>query len=341
MNRFLLLSFVFVLGWGCIGNSGTEKKQNNRNNVLNVKENIQGIYFEDIYFSAFIRPYVSRDYLFLVDGRSMDKMIHVFDKQNFGHLVSTAPKGRGPGEIVSISHLEIDENRRRIYVTDLGKYNIFNYSLDSLVANPWYMPEVKMSIPTNKIPQKYALLNDSLAIGIVLEPIGNSDFQQFTGKWNMNDGEITLMPYRHPDIKKKRIDVAVSAEYGIFVEGYTHHDLMSIYDLYGYLKYNVYGKAWDTKVSNKKVYYQRIEICGNKIVALFSGKDRVLNDRQVLASNFMIFDLDGNYECTLDTGYPISYFCYDKEYNRIIMTLDDEMQVAYLDLNGLIDSEAI
>ena len=30
------------------------------------------------------------------------------------------------------------------------------------------------------------------------------------------------------------------------------------------------------------------------------------------------------------------YFCYDSEYNRIIMVLDDEIQFAYLDLDGLL-----
>ena len=33
---------------------------------------------------------------------------------------------------------------------------------------------------------------------------------------------------------------------------------------------------------------------------------------------------------------PINYFCYDKDNNRIIMNLDDEIQFAYLDLEGLL-----
>ncbi len=336
MNRFFPIFFLFALCYGCIGNSKTEKTQNNRNNVIDIQERVKEINVGNIYLGAIIQPYVSRDYLFLVDGRSMDNMIHIFDKQDYEHVVSTAKKGRGPGEIVSISHLEIDESNRSVYVTDLGKQKIYNYSIDSMISNPWYMPDVKMEVRAEKIPQKYTLLNDSLAIGIVLDPIGNTDFQQFTGTWNMNDGEVALMPYQHPDIKKKRIDFAVSAEHGIFVEGYSYHDLMSIYDLDGHLKYNVYGKAWDTKVSNRMSYYQKIEICKDKIVALFSGTNRVLNDRQVFSTTLMVFNLEGDYECTLDIGYPILYFCYDTGNNRIIMTLDDEMQFAYLDLEGLI-----
>jgi hypothetical protein len=43
-----------------------------------------------------------------------------------------------------------------------------------------------------------------------------------------------------------------------------------------------------------------------------------------------------NYIQTLETGYRISYFCYDKENNRILMALDDDIQFACLELDGLI-----
>lgn len=52
--------------------------------------------------------------------------------------------------------------------------------------------------------------------------------------------------------------------------------------------------------------------------------------------NFLAYDLDGNYIKTLNVGYNIIIFCYDSESNRIIMVLDDEIQFAYLDLDGLL-----
>lgn len=47
--------------------------------------------------------------------------------------------------------------------------------------------------------------------------------------------------------------------------------------------------------------------------------------------------LNGNYIKTLNVGCNIGIFCYDPEYNRIIMELDDEIQFAYLDLDGLLE----
>jgi hypothetical protein len=68
-------------------------------------------------------------------------------------------------------------------------------------------------------------------------------------------------------------------------------------------------------------------------VAAYSGETYGRND---FATKFFIFDVSGNYIQTLETGYKILDFCYDKENNRIIMGLDDEMQFAYLDLNKVI-----
>lgn len=46
--------------------------------------------------------------------------------------------------------------------------------------------------------------------------------------------------------------------------------------------------------------------------------------------------MKGDYLKTLVVGRPVNYFCYDKDNNRIIMNLDDEIQFAYLDLEGLL-----
>ena len=43
-----------------------------------------------------------------------------------------------------------------------------------------------------------------------------------------------------------------------------------------------------------------------------------------------------NYLKTLDVGYKISDYCYDAENNRLIMALNDVIQFAYLDLDGII-----
>ena len=49
-----------------------------------------------------------------------------------------------------------------------------------------------------------------------------------------------------------------------------------------------------------------------------------------------MFGLNGDYLKTLDVGFQIVSFCYDKDCDRIIMNLDDEIQFGYLDLDKII-----
>jgi hypothetical protein len=186
----------------------------------------------------------------------------------------------------------------------------------------------------------YLLISDTLCIGSIIEPIGTNDFKPVIGKWNMTTGEIIPMKYEHPDIKKKRISFGVSMENGIYVECYNYHDLITICDLNGNLKYNIYGPGWENKHARID-YYSRPVFCGDKLLVLYTGDEEDINKSQngksSLPSKFLVFDLNGYYIKTIDTGYRIDFsVCYDKENNRIIMGMDDDIQFGYLDLNGLI-----
>jgi hypothetical protein len=48
-------------------------------------------------------------------------------------------------------------------------------------------------------------------------------------KINTNTGEISPMQkYTHPKIERKRVGFAASVEYGLYVECYNYHDLITI-----------------------------------------------------------------------------------------------------------------
>lgn len=110
----------------------------------------------------------------------------------------------------------------------------------------------------------------------------------------------------------------------------------------GELKYNVYGPQWEPEYSNRIKYYGPVIFCGDKILALYSGENRFnKNSARGVVFNwptkFFVFDMEGNYLKTLETGYKVSCICYDKENNRLLMSLDDEIQFAYLELDGLLE----
>lgn len=150
----------------------------------------------------------------------------------------------------------------------------------------------------------------------------------------MNTGDIFPMKYTHPDIERKRVTFAISLENNIYVECYHHHDLMTLCSLDGDLKYNIYSSKWDKKTSNQFLYYGGVTFADDKIIASYSGKDQWLKDYQ--PTSFIIFNKNGDYLKTIETGYKIDNFCYDKDNNKIIMVFNDNIQFGYLDLNNII-----
>ena len=328
------LLLLIVLCLSCTSNTDTEIYQNRRDNVISVKDKVKEIMIEDVLIGRVTRPYLIDKYLIIVDHSSYDRFIHLFDKNDFHYITSTAYKGQGPGEITMPGHVGIDEAQRTFYVSDHGKQKIFSYNLDSVLANPFYIPNIKADIKIGLFPDTYRYINNTLCIGRIIEPIGTNDFKSLVAKWNMQTGEIQPMKYEHPDIKKKRITADVSPEYGLYVECYSRYDLMTICDLNGNLKYNIYGPKWE-KETTQTAHYSQPVFCGNKIITGYSGGDHRTD--AYYPTKLLVFDFNGNYIQTLETEYKISSFCYDRENNRIILCMDDEIQFGYLDLDGIIE----
>lgn len=338
MNKILCFVLLIVFCWGCSSNSTTEKHQGKRNNIINVRDRIKEIVMEDLLINNYSRVQIVDNYLFIKDYKAVDELIHIFDKSNFKYVTSTGLKGQGPGEIANIGNIAEDKVNRKFYVSDHGKNKIFSYDQDSAITDPAYLPIEKMRMDEQSFPSDYIYINDTLSIGVIIEPIGSNNFKPVIGKFNMKTGEIKLMNYTtHPDVKKKRISFGISMEHGIYVESYALHDLMTICNLDGDLKYNIYGPNWDTETHGID-HYGAVEFCNDRIVALYSGeKSFTKNRKAIYPTKFIISDFEGNYLKTLETGYQIVGFCYDKDNHRIIMSMDDDIQFAYLDLGELLD----
>ncbi len=323
-------------------NSETEKYQNKRNNIVDIRDRVEEIKIDDVLIGGNAQLYLINNYLIISDPSSNDKLIHLFNKKNFDYLISTGFRGEGPEEITNIGHIGVDEVHRKFYVNDHGKQLIFSYDLDSVLLASNYKPMIKMKMNEKQFPDRYQYISDTLCFGLIINTIGDFDFKPTVAEWNMSTGEIKPMRYEHSEIEKKRICFAASIEHEIYVECYHYHDLMTICGLDGNLKYNIYGPDWDNRKSNRTLYYADILFCGDKILVSYSGEDTFIKNqnggvKSKCPTKFMIFDVNGNYLQTLETGYGISDFCYDDENKRIIMSVDDvAIQFAYFDIDGII-----
>lgn len=332
--KHLVFFFLLTLLCGCSNHSDIDKYTRHSDNVLNVKDLVQEIVI-DTPLVGIAKPYVLGDYFILAD-RNSENQILIFDKKNFSYIAGTGHPGEGPDEITSLGELIPDIVHQRIYVADYGKMKILGYDLDSILINSSCVPAYRLEINKSATPVMFNYVNDTLCYACCITAEPGKHFQESLVTWNMKTGEIHPLISGHPEVERKRIRYAVSLEKNLIAVSYDHHDLLATYNLQGELKHYIYGPNWDNATSNAMIYYDgSVTICGEYIIVGYSG-ERNPDVGNVCVSKLLVYDLDGNYIKTLDVGYNVLVFCYDSDYNRIIMCLDDEILYGYLDLKDII-----
>lgn len=323
---------MFLYLVGCVSNSHTEKYQRSRNEIVNVREKIIEVPIEDPFVSSYADFRIIDKYLVFADWKGYDKLISIFDKNSHRHVVSTGTLGQGPNDITYIGDIVADEKNNRFYVFDQGKRKLLSFDLDSLIKDPNYTFTVKANL-TYDCPVEMVFIKDTFSIVL------HADFNEKTGgghleagSWNMTTNKFTK-GYENPFVKKRMYQLAASEEDGIYVTTSSRYDLMTICNLDGSLKYNIYGPNWDERITDICHYNMRVCIGGGKIYALYAGG----HYRTAAApTKTIVFDLKGNYIKTLETELKIQDMCYDKEMHCLFLLTDSDIQFGYLDLEGII-----
>lgn len=334
---------ILVLGFSLSckrHDSGHRKYYDVRDHVVEVKQNIHNISINEVDISNFGTPYILNEYLLISDYKSFDRLIYIFDKNSFKFITSVGNRGQGPGEIANMGAIIPNNRKNSFFVIDHGHQVLYDFPMDSVLSNADYLPTKKAGMDKTEFPFMMQYYNDTLSYALFMKVINAGDYTPVVAKWNMLTGERTFMPYTgHPEVEKKRVSFAASPEYNLYVEAYWYHDLLSLCSLDGNLKYNLYGGNWNNQKSNKDAYYEEVLFCGDKIIASYWGDTRLFNDDGNVnvhrPNKLLLFDLDGEHIKTLDIGYPILHFCYDKDNDRLIFAFDDDIQFGYLDLRLL------
>lgn len=331
MKRHWLLWVIMVMLCACTTQEEKEKYQGSRNNVIDVKEKIKEIDTgNDVLIGNNSRSYYSKDFLIIQDSKAWEGAIHLFDKTTFKYITSFGKKGEGPFELTNMGDIFIDDNRRKLYVTDHGKNKIFSYDMDSVINMPdTYRHQVKIPINNTQFPAGAIYINDTLSYCRIIVPTSNSTFDQMIGKWNMMTGELKMIGEKHPKTHRKRSLIDVSIDKKMIVEVYYNYDLMSISDLDGNIQCYIYGPDWTTKGLDT---FGDVMITPNHILASYSGNKWAKGK----TDKIHVFDLKGNYIKTLNIGYAIQDCSYDSANHRIFMIFNDEIQFGYIDLTELV-----
>lgn len=336
MSMFLASVMSLLLISACSsGGNEVEIYQSDRSNIVDVKPLIKAIDTDGLLLSDAIAPYSLDDYFAIKDHKSPGNMIYIFDGSSYKLLASTGRSGQGPGEIMgaTMGDLIWDGERRELYVPDFSNYKVNGFSIDSVLANSDYLPYEKSRLNDGMLPSDIVYVNDTLSYCGIIKPTSFNSFDKVTGKWNMLTGDVEVLPYKYPDLYKYRYFVTASVEANTIVEANMLYDLVSILDLDGNLKHNVHGPNWATRGDGNQ-HFTGVRMYGRFILASYDGTVYEDNNR---ATKIIVFDTDGNYVKTLDVGWGITDFCVDKMRHRLILSLDDDIQLGYLDLDEVLD----
>lgn len=338
VNILPSLLVVIFITYGC--NSKTEKFQKHRNKIINVEDRIIEIDTDIIFGFSLI--YLIDDFLIVSELKpGGNRGIHIFDKNTFKYIKSTAIIGRGPGEVGRTGNVGIDNNSMILWVHDYAKNLLWKFPLDSILNTDLYKPTDSHHINYDLFMERYGFINDSIVIGKAVSILPDHSFIQIMAKLNLNTNKIEPFGYEHSKAvgKKSYSSFSLSLKNNLYVNCYSNSDLMTISDLDGNLKYNVYGPGWLKNKDNKNNYFIGVDLLNNNIIASYLGDVGIYVDEyERLQGNsptkFLVFDLEGNYKETIETGSGIQFFCVDEENDRIIVYFEDrENPLGYFNLN--------
>lgn len=339
MIKYRLLFVIILLFIICnnCNKNDAEKIQKQRSNVINLSNNIVDIEIEELFGKSML--YILDDLLIINEiSPKGEKGIHLYDKNTFRYITSTGFIGRGPGEIIVPGRIGLDKRNRILWAPDHGSRVLYKFPIDSILMNPMFKPTVKKDFKEELFIDRFGFLNDSIMLGKGVKITSASTFEMAMAKQNININVIEQFGYEHPEMtgQKSNSFFSMSVENNFYVNCYSRSDLITICDLNGNLKYNIYGPEWVNN-DDKKAYFADVDICSKFIIASYIGINRLNVQGNISRGNsptkFMIFDFEGNYISTIETGNEFTKFCIDEENKRIIMNfIDKEEALGYIDL---------
>lgn len=329
----LILFAVSVLALSCQNRNSIDKTQKSRDNVVVVKDNVKSFEPDSVLISDFSYIKVLGDYVVIPDLKSSEKLVHIFEKNTLSYIASTGDLGQGPGEIASIAAIAYDMENDCLQVVDYGSKNIYSFNVDSVKANPRYLPTVKQKLHDDVFTYEYHFLNDTLCYGSFIIPNRYRSNEMKIGKWNMLTGGVQLHDSEHPATSENVVVYDYSGKHDLIVECSNKFDLINIFDGQLDLKARIYGPEWEESGDNKQ-HFLSVVIYKDWIIAAYDGKDRQTGSMPTICH---VFDLEGNYIKTLDIGYKIWRMSVDEDNDRLYFSFQDDFQFGYLDLKGILD----
>ncbi|MDE6859004.1 MAG: TolB-like 6-bladed beta-propeller domain-containing protein [Duncaniella sp.] len=278
--------------------------------------------------------------VFISNSQSIDSLIAIFDSQTLSWKGNIAKVGPGPDEITVPGEVVYDDKRNELLVFDYGQLKVKAFNVDSALNQEYYSPRIIQTIQQGTFPDRYAMVNDSLGfarmISLPKNPRERRGYEQTLCKYNLKTGEMKEIPDSGRMAGLKTL-FGINADCKRLVECGINNDLLTIYDFEGNKLRTIPGPEYKNDgIDKKKIYFRQIVVTPELILASYSGSDD--DKTNYYGRTVQVYDIDGNYIKTLDSGKLISHMNYDKNTGRLLMIFNDpDIQLGYVDLNKVIN----
>lgn len=333
MSRYFAIVIFIVALSSC-------QRDNDTFNFTNSKDcssSINAYDLKDVLLGSSIYLDIDEDRLILLDMKSRDELIKVFNLNTGDYLGSFAKVGPGPMEIggpdpLCLKHSS-DTSRAKILMIDHAQHKIMSYDIDSALNNDEYAPYRLLKISHSNFPSRMKFIADtfSLAEMIYMNP-AEDGFSKTPGIFNLITGEMT--PFlKSNNMHMKQFSFDADEKLDLFIIGGYVNDVLLLYDFNGNLKRTIKGPNYKNKPDKNSVYYSKIELSNEHIFAVRSGSKISEN---ALGSKIIIFDTSGNYIADLELGKTIRDIKYDDISRKLFVSLIDDIQIATIDITELL-----
>jgi len=296
---------------------------------------------------GFITVKMLDSFLVITDSRgSSGKALHLLSSNTFSYVASAGIIGKGPGEVIRTGDFAYEPSSRTIWLNDHGKECTWAFPIDSVLTNPDYKPTRNLKLNHEFFFSKFSFLNDSIAIGVAVHPLIKGSFENKMAVLNINTNQLREYGYEQPKAKGRYWSYfyfSVLKSKGVYVKAHSYLDLLTICNLNdGSLRYNVYGKSWNYKSDKVLWFFIGVDFYKDYIIAAYVDDvdevvDRFGRARGNGATRFVVFDLEGDYVKTIETGNKFSKFCIDEQNARIIVYFTErENPIGYFSLKDIL-----
>lgn len=332
MNKKLCIMIFALLLVACSQGGDNVVRQSSRDNVVDISGDLKTISVPDsVLISNSNEIFIIDKYLAVTDGNSRDRLVHFFDAQSLQFVNSAIWWGDGPSEINVIGTLAYLKPDNSVLVWNNGKYQIYKFSLESLLHDSDWTAEEEIPMSRSSFPIELVMISDTEAMVTLIKPSSPTKYNMVLARYNIITGESQEYGYA-PDKERQRITIDASADKNLCAVAYRRKDLLILTDLEGNKLKEVRGPMWGQENRMDLETFGYVVITKNHIVASYVGNGGA-NEPGNWPEKLEVFSLDGEYERTLNVGHPIRRMCYDDVTGRIFLSLDDDPQFVYYDFD--------